>query len=52
MGLGLGVLRLSPEAFWRMTLPELAAVAETIFPAERAPSRGKFAELMGRFPDR
>jgi len=52
MGIGLGLLRLSPDAFWRLTLPELAAMAELMFPAERAPSRRTFAELMKRFPDR
>jgi hypothetical protein len=34
-----------------MTLSELAATAAAMFPSERAPSRGKFAALMNRFPD-
>jgi uncharacterized phage protein (TIGR02216 family) len=52
IGLGLGVLRLSPDAFWRMTPRELALALDAIFPAAPAPlSRGEFAALAGRFPD-
>lgn len=32
MTLGLGTLRLAPETFWRMTLPELAAAARALRP--------------------
>lgn len=53
MTLGLGTLRLSPEIFWRMTLPELAAAARAVRPHEPdgAMKRGELGELMTRFPD-
>jgi uncharacterized phage protein (TIGR02216 family) len=46
MRAGLGVLRLPPDAFWRMTLKELAA-------ALGRPQRGDvkaLRELINRFP--
>ena len=53
MGFGLGVLRLSPDAFWRMTPRELAAAIEALAPPRAAPlAREKFDALMRRFPDR
>lgn len=52
MAIGLGVLKLSPEAFWRMTLPELAAALDAVLPPpDAAPSRAKFQALQARFPD-
>ena len=55
MGLGLGRLRLSPEAFWRMTPRELAAAAYGLRgpapPAGGALDRAGLTALMGRFPD-
>jgi uncharacterized phage protein (TIGR02216 family) len=52
MTLGLGTLRLAPEIFWRLTLPELAAAARTLGTQGHAPiTRGKLAHLMARFPD-
>jgi uncharacterized phage protein (TIGR02216 family) len=52
IGLGLGVLRLSPDAFWRMTPRELALALDTVFPAAPAPlTRSAFDALRGRFPD-
>jgi len=53
MQVGLGVLRLPPDAFWRMTPRELAAaiialrggVVETI-------GRARLDDLMRQFPDR
>lgn len=53
IGFGLGVLRLAPEAFWRMTPRELAyAIAaergDPVMPLARA----DLAALMQRFPDR
>jgi uncharacterized phage protein (TIGR02216 family) len=52
MSFGLGVLRLSPDAFWRMTPRELAIAARAIFGAAPAPlDRSTFFDLMKRFPD-
>lgn len=52
MALGLGQLRLAPDLFWRLTLPELAAAARALRPAGDAPiTRGALAGLMTRFPD-
>ncbi|MEQ8480013.1 MAG: phage tail assembly chaperone [Hoeflea sp.] len=48
---GLGRLRLAPEAFWALSLPELAALIS----AEANPghaSRDDLEALMARFPDR
>ncbi len=52
MGFGLGVLRLSPDAFWRMTPRELAA-AHAALAGRRvvAPGRDAMAAMMARFPD-
>ncbi|MFG1475359.1 rcc01693 family protein [Xanthobacter agilis] len=53
MGLGLGVLRLSPAAFWRMTPRELAAAAGLHATRVAPPlARADLAALMERFPDR
>jgi uncharacterized phage protein (TIGR02216 family) len=52
IGFGLGVLRLSPDAFWRMTPRELAYAIEAVSgPAQRPMDRDRFAQLMTRFPD-
>lgn len=52
MGFGLGLLRLSPEAFWRMTPRELAAAMGGVFGHPDAPlDRAGFAALRARFPD-
>jgi uncharacterized phage protein (TIGR02216 family) len=54
MAFGLGVLRLPPAEFWRMSIPELAAAIEGVHgraPATGRPARGDFAALMLRFPD-
>ena len=52
MGFGLGVLRLSPAAFWRMTPRELAAAMEAVLGLpEAALDRASFAALRARFPD-
>lgn len=52
IGFGLGVLKLSPDAFWAMTPRELALAAEAVLgPAARPPGRSVLAELMKRFPD-
>lgn len=55
MRLGLGVLRLPPDAFWRMTPRELVAAAAGIGGATGfgAPiSRARFDDLRQRFPDK
>ena len=53
MRFGLGVLRLSPDNFWRATPRELHAAAEGLFgPRDGAtPSREKLDALMNAFPD-
>jgi uncharacterized phage protein (TIGR02216 family) len=49
---GLGVLRLPPEAFWRMTPRELAFAMRGLRGDVTAPlTRKAFDELMRRFPD-
>ena len=51
IGFGLGVLRLSPEQFWRMTPRELAYAIEAVSGRGAPLDRGGFAELMKRYPD-
>lgn len=51
MGFGLGVLKLPPEQFWRMTPRELAYAIEAVT-GRRAPlDRDGFAALMKSYPD-
>ncbi|GLK67908.1 rcc01693 family protein [Hansschlegelia plantiphila] len=56
MGFGLGVLRLAPDAFWRMTPREIAAAASGLHGGgggrSGALKRADFERLMARFPDR
>ena len=53
MGFGLGTLRLSPDAFWRMTPRELAAAIGAVLARQAAPlDRAAFAALRARFPDK
>jgi uncharacterized phage protein (TIGR02216 family) len=52
MAFGLGVLRLSSAAFWKMTLVELAAAVRGLMPARDGLKREQLSELMQRFPDR
>jgi len=53
MAIGLGVLRISPEAFWRMTPRELAAALDAFGAApSSALDRVGFDALRARFPDR
>ncbi|MEO6945234.1 MAG: rcc01693 family protein [Nitrobacter sp.] len=52
MGFGFGVLRLAPDAFWRMTPREPAQAIHAV----RGPSvpplvRTDFDDLLARFPD-
>jgi uncharacterized phage protein (TIGR02216 family) len=52
MALGLGTLRLSPETFWRFTLPELAAAARSLgVNGTTPPDRNDLAALMQAYPD-
>ena len=52
MGFGLGVLRLAPDAFWRMTPRELAAAMAAVLGSGGAPlDQVAFAALRARFPD-
>ncbi len=52
IGFGLGVLRLSPEAFWQMTPRELACAIEAVSgPMSQPLDRAALAGLMTRFPD-
>jgi uncharacterized phage protein (TIGR02216 family) len=57
MRLGLGALRLPPEAFWAMTPGEFRRALEgaglvPIGGGARSMDRGRLAELMAAFPDR
>lgn len=52
MSLGLGTLRMRPETFWRMTLPELAAAARALRPQAEVPmERSTLDRLMKTYPD-
>ncbi len=51
MAFGMGVLRLSPDAFWGMTLKEMAAVVRGSAPERDGLGREGFAALMRRYPD-
>ena len=52
MQLGFGVLRLSSQAFWRMTPRELAAASEGFYGAPKQPlTHTDLLALMGAFPD-
>ena len=51
IGFGLGVLRLSPEQFWRMTPRELATAIEAVRGRGAPLSRAGFNDLMKRYPD-
>jgi uncharacterized phage protein (TIGR02216 family) len=51
IGFGLGVLRLSPDAFWRMTPRELAHAIETVTGRGPPLARHELAALMQRYPD-
>jgi uncharacterized phage protein (TIGR02216 family) len=52
IGLGLGILRLPPDAFWRMTPRELALAVEALTGRTGEPlPRRSLDELMQRYPD-
>ena len=51
IGFGLGVLRLPPEQFWRMTPRELALAIEAVRGTRPALDRAGFEQLMRSYPD-
>jgi uncharacterized phage protein (TIGR02216 family) len=51
IGIGLGVLRLSPQQFWSMTPRELAYAIEAVTGLSAPLNRGALAQLMTRYPD-
>lgn len=51
MRAGLGLLRLSPDAFWQMTPRELACALGTGAERAGACDRAALNALMHRFPD-
>ena len=52
IGFGLGVLKLPPDAFWRMTPRELALAVRAIRRPEAEPiARETLDALAARFPD-
>jgi uncharacterized phage protein (TIGR02216 family) len=52
IGFGLGVLRLSPDAFWRMTPRELGCAIAAVIGHAAELDRVELAALMQAFPDR
>ncbi|MDT3687339.1 MAG: phage tail assembly chaperone [Pseudorhodoplanes sp.] len=51
IGFGLGVLRLSPDAFWKMTPRELALAIQAVTGRGAPLAREQFDQMMTRFPD-
>jgi uncharacterized phage protein (TIGR02216 family) len=51
IGFGLGVLKLSPEQFWRMTPRELALAIEAVRGRASPLDRKGFEQLMASYPD-
>jgi len=51
MSVGLGLLRLSPKAFWAMTPIEFERAARPFSRRHTAPDRTDLANLMRVFPD-
>ncbi|MCC0012901.1 MAG: phage tail assembly chaperone [Rhodobiaceae bacterium] len=49
MHLGFGVLKLSPQAFWRMTLSEISAATHP--PSASPPDAKTLHALMRQYPD-
>jgi uncharacterized phage protein (TIGR02216 family) len=45
-------MRLSPETFWRMSLPEWRAAASAFAPKRTPLARAGLEDLMQRFPDK
>ena len=51
IGFGVGVLRLSPEQFWRMNPRELAHAIEAVTGRSAPLDRNGLTNLMKRYPD-
>lgn len=51
IGFGLGVLKLSPEQFWRMTPRELSYAIDAVRGRGAPFDRAAFGDLMTRYPD-
>ena len=51
IGFGLGVLRLAPDEFWRMTPRELAYAIEAVNGRGAPLDRQGLDDLMKRYPD-
>ncbi len=51
IGFGLGVLKLSPEQFWRMTPRELAYAIAAVTGRAAPLDREALTSLMTRYPD-
>lgn len=51
IGFGLGVLKLSPEQFWRMTPRELAYAVDATAGRAAPLDRTALKQLMARYPD-
>lgn len=51
IGFGLGVLRLPPEQFWRMTPREIAYAVEAVTGRGPPLDRRALADLMRTYPD-
>jgi uncharacterized phage protein (TIGR02216 family) len=51
IGFGLGVLKLSPDDFWRMTPRELACALETASGRGPPLDRATLTDMMTRYPD-
>ena len=51
IGFGLGVLKLSPEQFWRMTVRELAYAIEAVSGRGAPLDRAALKQMMARYPD-
>jgi uncharacterized phage protein (TIGR02216 family) len=51
IGIGLGILRLAPEQFWRMTPRELALAIEALTGRSAPLARATLRDLMTRYPD-
>lgn len=51
IGFALGILRLPPDAFWRMTLRELSCAIEAAGLRGAPLERASLDDLMRRYPD-